>query len=92
VVVVVAVALVLFGDRARDEGRGPGMVVSLTPRIAVPGAIRDRFVVTVPARVGAWMLSSLLLSLLPAVLRTVFGVQSPLVSGFAAFVAPGLGG
>jgi len=26
------------------------MVVSLTPRIAVPGAIRGRFVVTVPAR------------------------------------------
>ena len=23
---------------------------------------------------------------------TVFGVQSPLVSGFAAFVAPGVGG
>ena len=38
------------------------------------------------------MLSSLLLSLLPAVLRTVLGVQSPLVSGFAAFAAPGVGG
>jgi hypothetical protein len=87
-----AVATVLLAVAPETTGRRPGAVASLTPRIAVPNAIRGTFAVTVPAEVGAWMLASLFLGLLPTVLRTVFGVQSPRVSGLAAFVALGVGG
>lgn len=74
-VVVVAVALVLFGGRARDEGPGAG-----DGRVAHAADCRawrcSRQVrCDCACEVGAWMLLSLLLSVLPAVLRTVFGVQ-----------------
>jgi predicted MFS family arabinose efflux permease len=91
-VVVMAVATALLAFAPETTVRRPGAIASLTPRIAVPDAVRGTFAVTVPAEAGAWMLSSLFLGLLPTVLRTVFGVQSPLVSGLAAFVAFGVGG
>jgi predicted MFS family arabinose efflux permease len=90
--VVMAVATALLAFAPETTGRRPGAVASLTPRVAVPRAARGTFTATVPAEVGAWMLASLFLGLLPTVLHAVFGVQSPLVSGLAAFAALGTGG
>jgi MFS family permease len=91
-VIVMAVATALLAFAPETTGRRPGAIGSLTPRIAVPRAVRGTFAVTVPAEVGAWMLSALFLGLLPTVLRTVFGLPSPLASGLVAFVALGTGG
>jgi MFS family permease len=70
----------------------PGAIASLRPQISVPPAARGVFAVTLPSLIAAWLVSALFLGLMPTILRLKFGIDSPVVSGLAAFAEQGTGG
>jgi MFS family permease len=70
----------------------PGAIASLRPRVSVPPAARGMFAVTLPSLLAAWLVSALFLGLMPTILHLKFGIDSPAVSGLAAFAEQGAGG
>jgi MFS family permease len=69
----------------------PGAWASLVPRMAVPRAARAVFVRSLPVLVTSWALGGLFLSLVPSLLRQVFGIDSGIVNGLAIAVLFGMG-
>jgi predicted MFS family arabinose efflux permease len=89
---VMLVALVFAIFTPETATRKPGAVASLRPQVSVPPAARSMFAVTLPSLIAAWLVSALFLGLIPTILRLKFGIDSPAVSGLAAFAEQGAGG
>jgi MFS family permease len=70
----------------------PGAIAALRPQVSVPPAARGVFAATLPSLIAAWLVSALFLGLMPTILRLKFGIDSPVVSGLAAFAEQGTGG
>lgn len=68
--------------------RAPGALRSLIPRISVPRAARLEFLAAAPVVAAVWMLAGLSGGLAPSMVRSVFGINSPFIGGFAGFIAP----
>jgi len=89
---VMAIALVFAICTPETATRKPGAIASLRPQVSVPPAARSVFAVTLPSLIAAWLVSALFLGLMPTILRLRFGIDSPVVSGLAAFAEQGAGG
>src|ERR1700729_2185241 len=90
--VVMLIALVFAIFTPETATRKPGAVESLRPQVSVPPAARRVFAVTLPSLIAAWLVSALFLGLMPTILRLKFGIDSPVISGLAAFAEQGTGG
>lgn len=90
VVLIVLTALgVIVAIFSPETGRrNPGALRSLIPRIAVPSAARAEFLAAAPVVAAVWMLAGLSGGLAPNMVRSVFGIDSPLLGGIAGFIAP----
>jgi MFS family permease len=89
-IMLIAVVFAIFTPETAT--RKPGAIASLRPQVSVPPAARSIFAVTLPSLVAAWLVSALFLGLMPTILRLKFGIDSPAVSGLAAFAEQGSGG
>ncbi|WP_223623392.1 MFS transporter [Microbacterium sp. EST19A] len=93
VIFVILIVLTLLGIvvaiLSPETGRRrPGALRSLIPRVAVPAAARAEFLAAAPVVAAVWMLAGLSGGLAPNMVRSVFGIDSPFLGGFAGFVAP----
>ncbi|RIJ78426.1 MFS transporter [Nakamurella silvestris] len=61
---------------------------SLIPRVSVPAGARREFVAAAPAVAAVWMLAGLSGGLTPAMIRSVFHLDSGFLNGLTGFVAP----
>src|ERR1700733_11807389 len=89
---VMLIALVFAIFAPETAARKPGAIASLRPHVSVPPAARSVFAVTLPSLIAAWLVSALFLGLMPTILHLKFGIDSPVVSGLAAFAEQGAGG
>jgi len=89
---VMLIALVFAIFTPETAARKPGAIASLRPHVSVPPAARSVFAVTLPSLIAAWLVSALFLGLMPTILHLKFGIDSPVVSGLAAFAEQGAGG
>jgi len=89
VMLIALVSAIFTPETATPE---PGALASLRPQVSVPPAARGVFAVTLPSLIAAWLVSALFLGLIPTILRLKFGIDSPVVSGLAAFAEQGAGG
>ena len=89
---VMLIALVFAIFTPETAARKPGAIASLQPHVSVPPAARSVFAVTLPSLIAAWLVSALFLGLMPTILHLKFGIDSPVVSGLAAFAEQGAGG
>ncbi len=69
-----------------------GVLASLKPQFAFSDAIRAPLLRAAPAIVAAWAAAGVFASLSPAMIRSLTGNASPLLSGLAMFVMAGSGG
>jgi MFS family permease len=69
-----------------------GVLASLKPQFAFSDAIRAPLLRAAPAIVAAWAAAGVFASLSPAMVRSLTGNASPLLSGLAMFVMAGSGG
>lgn len=69
-----------------------GVLASLKPQFAFSDAIRAPLLRAAPAIVAAWAAAGVFASLSPAMVRSLTGHASPLLSGLAMFVMAGSGG
>ena len=90
--VVMLIALVFAILTPETASRKPGAIASLRPQVSVPPTARSIFAVTLPSLIAAWLVSALFLGLMPTILHLKFGIDSPAVSGLAAFAEQGAGG
>jgi len=74
---------------AETVSRRAGAVASLKPQFSLPEATRQPMLVAAPILVAGWALAGLYGSLVPALMRTVFGFDPSLASGFAALALAG---
>ncbi|WP_237288457.1 MFS transporter [Variovorax sp. PAMC 28711] len=88
VVVLGAVGVLFVPETAAPR---PGAWRSLVPRMAVPVRARGPFLRAAPALVTTWALGGLFLSLVPSLLRDVFGVHDGVVNGSAIATLFGFG-
>jgi MFS family permease len=89
---VMVIALVFAIFTPETAARKAGAIASLRPQVSVPPGARSVFAVTLPSLIAAWLVSALFLGLMPTILRLKFGIDSPAVSGLAAFAEQGTGG
>jgi predicted MFS family arabinose efflux permease len=68
------------------------VLAALKPQFAFPEAIRAPLLRAAPAIVAAWAAAGVFASLSPAMVRSLTGNASPLLSGLAMFVMAGTGG
>jgi predicted MFS family arabinose efflux permease len=73
------------------SARLPGTLASLRPRVHVPPANRQPFLVALPVLVAAWAIGGLYASLGPSLLVDVFGIQNHLAGGLLIFALNGTG-
>ncbi|MFB9235820.1 MFS transporter [Plantactinospora siamensis] len=71
--------------------RRPGAWRSLSPRLSVPPRASREFATSLPIAIANWALGGLYLALVPTLVRSTFGVDSGLVSGFAIATLAGVG-
>lgn len=69
-----------------------GVLASLKPQFAFSDAIRAPLLRAAPAVVATWAAAGVFASLSPAMVRSLTGNASPLLSGLAMFVMAGSGG
>jgi MFS family permease len=89
---IMLIALVFAILTPETATHKPGAIASLRPHVSVPTAARSVFAVTLPSLIAAWLVSALFLGLMPTILHLKFGIDSPVVSGLAAFAEQGTGG
>ncbi|GAA2073354.1 MFS transporter [Pseudolysinimonas kribbensis] len=83
--VVGGVAVIASPETAGGQG---GTARSLVPRVTVPAPARAQFAALAPVIAAVWMLAGLSGGLAPAMVRSVFALDSGFVNGFTGFVAP----
>ena len=76
---------------AETVTRRAGAVASLKPQFGLPAAARASMLIAAPVLVAAWSLAGFYASLIPALMRSVFGFDPSLASGIAAFAFAGSG-
>ena len=76
---------------AETVTRRAGAVASLKPQFGLPAAARAPMLIAAPVLVAAWSLAGFYASLIPALIRSVFGFDPSLASGIAAFAFAGSG-
>ena len=76
---------------AETMTRRAGAVASLKPQFGLPAAARTPMLIAAPVLVAAWSLAGFYASLIPALMRSVFGFDPSLASGIAAFAFAGSG-
>ena len=81
-------ALVAWSEAAV---RRPGAWASLRPRVAVPASVRADFKAGLPVLAVVWALGGLFLSLVPSLLRQVFGADQGWVHGAVIATLAGVG-
>jgi predicted MFS family arabinose efflux permease len=69
-----------------------GVLASLKPRFAFSDAIRAPLLRAAPAIIATWAAAGVFASLSPAMIRSLTGEASPLLSGLAMFMMAGSGG
>jgi len=69
-----------------------GALASLKPQFRLPIATHEPLMLAVPVLVAAWALAGFYASLGPALIRSIFGLNSSLLGGLALFVLAGCGG
>jgi MFS family permease len=87
-VIMVLAGLVAIFSQETVSRRG-GALRSLVPRVVVPRNARREFGSVIPVLLASWMLAALFLGLVPTIIRTIFGIDSGLVSGVTVFLEPG---
>ncbi|NEM90982.1 MFS transporter [Galbitalea soli] len=87
--IVMAVGLLVAALANETVTRRAGALRSLIPRVAVPRSARRGFVAAIPVQTAAWMQAGLFLGLMPTIIRSIFHVDSGLLNGASAFLAPG---
>ncbi|GAA2354674.1 MFS transporter [Catellatospora methionotrophica] len=87
--VIMALGTVVLYLTAETSARRPGALGSLVPRVTVPHPARREFTAAVPVHLSAWMMAGLFMGLGPTIVRGVFHLDSGLVNGATAFLAPG---
>ncbi|GAA1367470.1 MFS transporter [Catellatospora chokoriensis] len=86
--IMAAGTVVLFLSAETSTPR-PGALGSLVPRVTVPHPARREFTAAVPVHLASWMMAGLFMGLGPTIVRGVFHLDSGLLNGATAFVAPG---
>jgi hypothetical protein len=74
---------------AETVTRRAGAVASLKPQFGLPTASHAPMLVAAPVLIAAWSLAGFYASLIPALIRAVFGFDPSLASGITAFVFAG---
>jgi hypothetical protein len=92
-VFVVLIALNVLGGIAmlaapETVARTPGAAHSMIPRVSIPAPARREFYAAAPVVAAVWMLAGLSGGLAPNMVRSVFHLDSALLTGVAGFVAP----
>jgi MFS family permease len=93
IIFVVLIVLTAIGGLAvvaspETAAREAGVLRSLVPRVTVPTAARRQFSALAPVVAAVWMLAGLSGGLAPAMVRSVFALDSGLLDGLTGFVAP----
>jgi MFS family permease len=70
--------------------RKPATLRALIPRVSVPLTARAEFAAAAPVIAAVWMGSGLSGGLAPSMVKSVFGVDSGLLSGLSGFVSPAM--
>jgi MFS family permease len=68
----------------------PATLRALIPRVSVPCTARAEFAAAAPVIAAVWMCSGLSGGLAPSMVKSVFGVDSGLLSGLSGFVSPAM--
>jgi len=76
---------------AETSPRREGLLASLRPRVALPRAVRPRFVQSVPAIVAGWATGGLYLSLGASIVASELGQASHVTQGLVLGVLAGAG-
>lgn len=86
-VVMVAGIAVL---RAMPESvtRIPGALRSLVPRVSVPRQARAEYAAYLPVQLAGWMMSAIIMGMLPTILADLFAVRGGLADGVSVFLGP----
>lgn len=87
--VIMAIGAVVLYLSAETSAPRPGALGSLVPRVTVPHPARREFAAAVPVHLSAWMMAGLFMGLGPTIVRGVFHLDSGLLNGATAFLAPG---
>lgn len=87
-IILTVVGLLVASFSSETSQRTPGALRSLIPRVSVPPAARAEFLSAAPVVAAVWMLAGLSGGLAPNMVRSIFGIDSFFVGGFAGFVAP----
>ncbi|WP_155372562.1 MFS transporter [Catellatospora vulcania] len=87
--VIMALGAVVLYLSAETSAPRPGALGSLVPRVSVPRPARREFAAAVPVHLSAWMMAGLFMGLGPTIVRGVFHLDSGLLNGATAFLAPG---
>lgn len=88
--IVTMLGIVVVALSPESGTRTPGAWRSLIPRVSVPPAARREFAAAAPVIAAIWMLAGLSLGLAPTIVRSVFKLDSGLVNGLSAFIAPAI--
>jgi MFS family permease len=88
VFLLAAVGTVLLPE---SSPRLPGAAASLRPRVHVPPAHRQAFVVSLPIMIACWALGGLYASLGPSLVADVFGIDNHLFGGLLILALNGTG-
>jgi hypothetical protein len=87
VIMVLSGLVVIYSSETVN--RSAGALRSLAPSATVPATARREFHGAIPVLIATWMFAALFLGLIPTIIRTIFSVDSGLVTGFTVFLAPG---
>lgn len=87
--VIMALGAVALYFSAETSSPQRGALGSLVPRITVPSAARREFFAAIPVHLPAWMVAGLFMGLGPTIIHGVFHLDSGLLDGATAFLAPG---
>jgi MFS family permease len=86
--VLLAAAITVLPETAP---RRPGAIASLRPRIAVPRAVRGRFLAATPTLVATWAMGGLYLSLGPSLAMGVLHLRDHVTGGLVVATLTGFG-
>jgi len=86
-----ATQLILIRAVPETIARRPGVLSAMMPRVTVPRQARRMMFVITPINIAIWSVGGVTLSLIPSVVATATGLQSPLIGSavVAALMASG---
>lgn len=88
--IITVCGIVVVAMAPETVARAPAALRSLIPRVSVPSSARAEFAAAAPVIAAVWMGSGLSGGLAPSMVKSVFGVDSGLLSGVSGFVSPAM--